>query len=103
VEGAGDHACEYMTGGVVVVLGPTGVNVGAGMTGGEAFVYDEDGALPSRLNTDSVACARPRADELGRLRALVVEHVERTGSANATRLLAAWESTVAQMWRVAPV
>ena len=68
VEGLGDHGCEYMTGGTVVVLGETGRNFGAGMSGGEAYVYDPAGELPRRLNDDLVALARVAADaELRRL------------------------------------
>src|SRR5947207_10502116 len=55
LEGAGDHCCEYMTGGTVVVLGPVGLNLGAGMTGGEVFVYDPEAALPARVNSELVA------------------------------------------------
>jgi glutamate synthase domain-containing protein 3 len=58
VEGAGDHTCEYMTGGAVVVLGPGGHNLGAGMTGGEAYVLDPDDVLPERANPQLVECGR---------------------------------------------
>ena len=64
VEGVGDHACEYMTGGVVVVLGPTGVNFGAGMTGGMAFVYDPDNLLPERYNPELVELQRIDTEDM---------------------------------------
>jgi glutamate synthase domain-containing protein 3 len=102
VEGAGDHACEYMTGGVVAVLGATGVNFGAGMTGGSALVYDEEDALPARLNAASVSCARPGEDDLALLRSLIAEHVDHTQSVHAGRLLDNWEDTSARIWKVAP-
>jgi glutamate synthase domain-containing protein 2/glutamate synthase domain-containing protein 1/glutamate synthase domain-containing protein 3 len=103
VEGTGDHACEYMTGGTVVVLGPTGRNLGAGMSGGVAFVHDADTSLPARVNPAMVRVERLRpADEPG-LRALVERHAALTGSARATALLAAWDVEVAQFWTVAPI
>src|SRR5207253_9602328 len=71
IEGVGDHCCEYMTGGVVVVLGPVGYNLGAGMTGGQAFVWDPDSSLTARLNTALVEAARPDAELLEEFRWLV--------------------------------
>src|SRR3989441_6615624 len=64
VEGVGDHACEYMTGGTVAILGPVGYNVGAGMTGGQVFVWDPDGELNPRLNSALVEAYRPDALQL---------------------------------------
>jgi glutamate synthase domain-containing protein 3 len=87
VEGAGDHACEYMTGGRVIVLGEVGMNVGAGMTGGEAFLL-EDARTRRRLNLDTVEAVRPGADAAGRLRALLHRHLALTGSSVAGRALA---------------
>lgn len=66
VEGAGDHCCEYMTGGVAVILGPTGKNFGAGMSGGLAFVYDPNGQLPSRANADVQGDLLPLEDAKAR-------------------------------------
>ncbi len=103
VEGVGDHACEYMTGGCVVILGPVGYNLGAGMTGGQAFVWDPEGKLASRLNTALVDAALPDADLLEDLRWRIERHAELTGSPRATALLADWDTTVADMWLVAPV
>jgi len=102
VEGTGDHACEYMTNGVVVVLGETGRNVGAGMTGGELFVHDPDERLPLRLNGELVANGRPTADDLDFVRELVARHARSTGSARAAALLARWEQEAGRWWRVAP-
>jgi glutamate synthase (NADPH/NADH) large chain len=88
VEGVGDHACEYMTGGTVVVLGPTGRNFAAGMSGGTAFVLDLDPLLVNRELVD----LRPVPDDTP-LRALVSRHHLETGSAVAEKLLAAWDSS----------
>ena len=103
VEGTGDHACEYMTGGTVVVLGPVGYNLGAGMTGGEAYVYDHDGRLGNRLNAQLVESRRPNAAQASELRFLVECHREHTGSPLAAALLADWEATLRYFWWVAPV
>jgi glutamate synthase domain-containing protein 3 len=102
VEGCGDHGCEYMTGGTVVVLGETGRNFGAGMTGGEAFVYDETGTFPHRYNTQLITITRPEAGDAMRLRDLVAAHLEATGSRRARRLLGNWEAHAMMFWRVAP-
>jgi glutamate synthase (NADPH/NADH) large chain/glutamate synthase (ferredoxin) len=80
VEGVGDHGCEYMTGGVVVVLGPTGRNFAAGMSGGIAYVLDEDGTFAQRCNHDQVDLEALEQDDVAVVRALVEEHRERTGS-----------------------
>jgi glutamate synthase domain-containing protein 3 len=100
VEGVGDHACEYMTNGTVVVLGEFGRNVGAGMSGGEAYVYDAAGELPLRLNDDLVALERVVADE--ELRRLVERHLRYTGSERAAALLEVWETAVGEFWHVRP-
>src|SRR6266536_1469109 len=114
VEGTGDHCCEYMTGGTVVALGPVGRNIGAGMTGGEVFVYEQggpgghgghdehdDGVL-ERLNDELVVARRPGDLELVRLRELVTAHAELTGSAVAAEALAGWDRAAHSFWRVAP-
>ena len=103
VEGAGDHACEYMTGGTAVVLGPFGYNLGAGMTGGQAYVYDPDGKLNTRLNRQLVDAATPQPAEAAELRFLVERHRELTGSSLAGAMLADWDATLRSFWRVAPV
>lgn len=103
VEGVGDHACEYMTGGIVVVLGNTGINFGAGMTGGFAFVHDADNSLRKRLNTELVelcAVEDTRLQEL--LRGLLNEHYEHTGSERAHQLLTQGQLTFTQFVLVKP-
>jgi glutamate synthase domain-containing protein 2/glutamate synthase domain-containing protein 1/glutamate synthase domain-containing protein 3 len=102
VEGVGDHACEYMTGGTVVVLGPVGRNLAAGMTGGELFVHDPDGRVPIRLNPELVE-ARPATPEaLERLHLLVRRHHELTGSGRAAMLLTDWDRHAGEMQHVRP-
>jgi len=98
LEGAGDHFCEYMTGGVAVALGPVGWNVGAGMTGGVAYIREW-----GQLNPDSV-CVRPvPREEAETLRALVEEHRARTGSRLAAELLADWPAALRGFRQVVPV
>lgn len=102
VEGAGDHCCEYMTGGVVVVLGPVGRNFGAGMTGGRAYVLDEAGVLDRQVNTDSVQTGPLAEEEAEELRALLVRYHEATGSHRAQSLLRRWGRAVGQFRAVRP-
>lgn len=102
VEGVGDHGCEYMTGGTVVVLGPTGRNFGAGMSGGVAYVHDPDASFTARLNPD-MADLEPLSEEDGAaLAVLVRRHHEETGSAVAERMLADWRAACAQFVKVMP-
>jgi glutamate synthase domain-containing protein 3 len=102
VEGVGDHGCEYMTGGRVVVLGPTGRNFAAGMSGGVAYVLDEEGAFPGRCNMGMVSFEDlDEADEL-ELRALIAEHLERTGSPVAHRVLENWGALLSFFVKVMP-
>jgi glutamate synthase domain-containing protein 3 len=103
VEGVGDHACEYMTGGTVVVLGPVGYNVGAGMTGGQVFVWDPDGDLNARLNSALVEAIRPDAWQVRELRWLVEQHHGLTESARAAKLLADWAELERHVWVVLPI
>jgi glutamate synthase (ferredoxin) len=98
VEGLGDHGCEYMTNGTVVVLGPVGRNFGAGMSGGDAYVYDSAGELPLRLNDDLVVIGRVGGDS--ELRRLVERHARYTGSELAAALLSDWETAVPEFWHV---
>jgi glutamate synthase (NADPH/NADH) large chain/glutamate synthase (ferredoxin) len=91
VEGVGDHGCEYMTGGRVVVLGPTGRNFAAGMSGGVAYVLDEDGRFADRCNMGMVGFEELSAADAIELRAMIEEHSRRTGSPVAARVLTAWE------------
>jgi glutamate synthase domain-containing protein 3 len=90
VEGVGDHGCEYMTGGHVVVLGPTGRNFAAGMSGGIAYVLDEEAAFAARCNQQLVGLEPLDADDERIVLELLGEHEERTGSPVAARLLADW-------------
>ena len=95
VEGIGDHGCEYMTGGVAVVIGPVGVNFAAGMTGGTAYIYDERGDLDLNCNLDSVDLFSvvEGSDDEAQLCAILREHVARTKSPKARRILGNWQST----------
>jgi glutamate synthase (ferredoxin) len=103
VEAVGDHCCEYMTGGTVVVLGRIGYNLGAGMTGGQAFLWDPlVERVLTRVNPDLVAVLRPEHDDLEELRWLVEHHLELTGSLRADLLLSDWEATTDQLWHVVP-
>ena len=99
VEGVGDHGCEYMTGGRVVVLGPTGRNFAAGMSGGVAFVLDLD---ERRVNSELVDLAAVDGDAADELEALVRRHLEETGSPVAERLLADWTAGVRRFTEVMP-
>lgn len=91
VEGVGDHACEYMTGGRVVVLGPTGINFGAGMSGGIAYVYDADGRFDSLCNTDMIDLDPLNESDEKELKHLIENHLKYTGSPKAKRILANWD------------
>jgi glutamate synthase (ferredoxin) len=103
VEGVGDHGCEYMTGGRVVVLGPTGRNFAAGMSGGMAYVFDPSGRFPRRCNTDMVDLERLDADEdLELVRRLVQNHVTLTGSRVGERVLTDWDDMVKTFVKVMP-
>ncbi|MBD2740682.1 glutamate synthase-related protein [Coleofasciculus sp. FACHB-1120] len=103
IEGAGDHCCEYMTGGVIVVLGRVGRNVGAGMTGGLAYFLDEDGSFTSKVNPEIVKLQRVRtpAGEQ-QLKELIELHAERAGSQKAKDILANWAESLAKFWQVVP-
>ncbi|HEY8216045.1 MAG TPA: glutamate synthase-related protein [Acidimicrobiia bacterium] len=103
VEGAGDHACEYMTGGTVVILGEFGYNLGAGMTGGQAYVFDPDHLLVTRLNRQLVDATLLDDAQAADLRFLVECHRELTGSSRAASMLERWARGLAPFWRVAPV
>lgn len=92
-----------MTAGAVVILGPTGRNLGAGMSGGEAYVYDPDDLLDARLNTQLVATYEPTGARLESLRRVIARHLEDTGSSIAADILARWEETATLFKRVAPV
>ncbi len=108
VEGIGDHGCEYMTGGTAVVLGPIGLNFGAGMTGGTAWIYDEAGAVVSggRFHTDFLSATNFAAvDEATQteLRTLLEEHAARSESSLAQHILADWPSSSQHFVRMVPI
>ena len=102
IEGAGDHCCEYMTGGVVVVLGAVGRNFGAGMSNGIAYVLDERGVLESRCNPEMVGVTGLNSMDERALRKLVQQHFHKTGSARARLILGQWESYRSLFRKVAP-
>jgi glutamate synthase (NADPH/NADH) large chain/glutamate synthase (ferredoxin) len=103
VEGVGDHGCEYMTGGVVVILGPTGRNFAAGMSGGVAYVLDVDGRLAQRVNPASVSLEPVEAAaDRELLKALLEEHVARTDSPIAAALLKDWTGALKRFVKVMP-
>ncbi len=99
VEGVGDHACEYMTGGAAVILGPTGRNIAAGMSGGVTYVLDLD---PSLVNPGMVELEEITAEESERLRGIVTKHRDETGSAVAETLLADWDHTAGRFSKIMP-
>ena len=102
VEGCGANGCEYMTGGEAVILGPTGPNFAAGMTGGMAWVLDVDGGFARRLNGESVVASAVGPLWGERLRALVAAHAAETGSLRARELLADWPATLPRFVQVCP-
>lgn len=106
IEGIGDHGCEYMTGGCVVVLGETGVNFGAGMTGGLAFVFDKDNVFVDRYNHELIDIQRLHAESMERyrhyLQNLIEDHAEQTGSTLAYQLMEDYYSLASRFWMVTP-
>jgi glutamate synthase domain-containing protein 3 len=102
VEGVGEHGCEYMTGGRVAILGQTGHNFAAGMSGGIAWVHDPDGHLTVRANHELVDLEEIEGEEAVELQALVTEHLVRTGSPVAERLLERWPAALEEFVRVIP-
>src|SRR6266513_1875511 len=100
VEGTGDHCCEYMTGGTVIVLGRTGRNFAAGMSGGIAFVFDEHASFWTRCNRELVELVRVGEHDSQAVRALVERHYEMTGSPRACELLSDWERARNLFWQV---
>jgi len=103
VEGIGDHGCEYMTGGRVVILGKTGRNFGAGMSGGVAYVWDKDKDLAKQCNTETFELeAVTDAADIAELKALISRHLEYTESTVAAQILADWDTALAQFVKVMP-
>jgi glutamate synthase (NADPH/NADH) large chain len=102
VEGVGDHGCEYMTGGRAVILGPTGRNFAAGMSGGLAFVWDQDRTLFLRMNHEMVDIDPLDDEDIEWLRSVVTMHMELTGSPVAERILSAWWRNVERFTKIFP-
>ncbi|HWA34405.1 MAG TPA: glutamate synthase large subunit [Cyclobacteriaceae bacterium] len=103
VEGVGDHGCEYMTGGTVVVLGDTGRNFAAGMSGGVAYVYDSKEQFPQNVNLEMVIIDNKDEEDEQVLRALILEHLTHTGSETAAKIIKNWETAFAHFVKVMPV
>ena len=104
VEGSGDHCCEYMTGGCVTILGESGVNFGAGMTGGFAYVYDQTKSFDKKYNAELIDIQRINrgSPHVQQLRGIIETYVEETNSAWGQYLLANFERTIKQFWLVKP-
>jgi glutamate synthase (ferredoxin) len=103
VEAVGDHGCEYMTGGRVVVLGPAGRNFAAGMSGGIAYVLDETGDFPTRCNKQMVALEKlDDADEIESIRQMIKRHADYTRSERALKILASWNELLPKFVKVMP-
>ena len=102
VEGVGDHGCEYMTGGRAVILGRTGRNFAAGMSGGIAYVYDRDGSFRSRVNTEMVSLDPLSDEDRIFLHERVTTHYLETDSALAARMLTRWDAEVRKFVKVMP-
>jgi glutamate synthase (NADPH) large chain len=103
VEGIGDHGCEYMTGGKAVILGKTGRNFGAGMSGGIAYVYDADGEFDERCNMEMIELEKVHATkEIAELKSMIETHQAKTGSTVAEGMLADWDHALAKFVKVIP-
>jgi glutamate synthase (NADPH/NADH) large chain len=103
VEGVGDHGCEYMTGGRVVVLGPTGRNFAAGMSGGVAYVFDPENTFSANCNMEMVELEKVEdTEDIAELKALIEEHYNRTGSLVSCKVLDDWSSALSQFVKVMP-
>jgi len=103
IEGAGDHCCEYMTGGLVVVLGEVGRNVGAGMTGGLGYFLDENNTFPDKVNPEIVKIQRVESEAGAKqLKEAIEQHIARTGSAKGKAILQDWDNYLGQFWQVVP-
>mgnify|MGYP000675237256 CR=1 FL=1 len=106
IEGCGSNGCEYMTGGTVVILGETGINFGAGMTGGAAFVYDRHNTFMDKLNRELVEARRINVDEDSEgkiyLRKILLSYHNRTASPKAARILDNFREELEYFWMVTP-
>jgi len=102
VEGIGDHGCEYMTGGTVVVLGKTGRNFAAGMSGGLAYVLDRDNDFEIHCNKGGVDLVPLEQEDVLVLKNLIQEHQQYTGSCVAQSILDDWDNTISQFIKIYP-
>jgi glutamate synthase (NADPH/NADH) large chain len=103
IEGCGSNGCEYMTGGVAVILGEIGANFGAGMTGGMAYLYDPEGLAPALMNMETlVTCPVTVQHWEDQLKGLIERHAAETGSVKATEILTHWEAEKAHFLQVCP-
>jgi glutamate synthase (NADPH/NADH) large chain len=102
IEGVGDHGCEYMTGGRVVILGPTGRNFAAGMSGGIAYIWDPDAEFPSRCNMEMVELERVETSDDDELKSLIESHYRYTESTVARAILDRWPESVGKFVKVMP-
>ncbi|WP_322150258.1 glutamate synthase large subunit [Paratractidigestivibacter sp.] len=102
VEGCGNHGCEYMTGGIALILGEVGMNFAAGMSGGVAYVFDEYGTLESRCNHDMVDLVKPSEDEVELIHSLVEEHALRTSSPRGIKMLYRFKAVAKSFVKVIP-
>ena len=101
VEGVGDHGCEYMTAGTVVILGETGRNFGAGMTGGTAYIFDEKQQFETKYNSDWVKLERVTSEtDIKNLIGLVQNHAAYTGSEHAEKILTNWDDSLSHFWKI---
>jgi glutamate synthase (ferredoxin) len=103
VESVGDHGCEYMTGGRVAVLGSTGRNFAAGMSGGIAYIYDKDGNFSNHCNTQMVEIEDLEVDDFAELKSMIENHLKYTGSDVAKAILDDWDNTLRKFVRVMPI
>ncbi|MCB1357355.1 MAG: hypothetical protein KDK53_12925, partial [Maritimibacter sp.] len=103
IEGCGSNGCEYMTGGVAVILGQIGQNFGAGMTGGMAYVYDPDGKAQEYMNMETLVTVPVTVDHWeDQLRTLILRHADETGSTRAHKILQDWEAEKRNFLQVCP-
>ncbi|HEX3029199.1 MAG TPA: glutamate synthase large subunit [Clostridia bacterium] len=102
VESVGDHGCEYMTGGRVLVLGKTGRNFAAGMSGGVAYVLDESGDFKSRCNTEMVGFDNIEEDDLAEIKKMIQNHIKYTGSSKAKKIIDSWDTMATKFVKVMP-
>lgn len=103
VEGVGDHGCEYMTGGRVIILGSTGRNFAAGMSGGVAYIFDPNNEFPSKCNMGLVGLEKlTDSEEISSVKKIIQTHVERTKSTLGADILSNWEKNVSSFVKVMP-